>query len=179
MTNGTQPTGGDLLETSSEFELSMGISKGYGAYSALMQGAAAYSTYQAAMSDYSALNFQALQEDIQAKQVGIQATERGNLLRQKVMTDIANAAASYSARGISISGGTPTTQAEASLVEAGEDVKTIERTARLQKITSKAQARLLRTRAKLQRRIGTISAARKGLTALSTISGSRTPSAGG
>ena len=69
-------------------EKNLGIARNYERYAGMQMGLSAVSTLAASITDFSALNFQAMQLELQGKQQGIIAGEQSEMLRKKIMGDI-------------------------------------------------------------------------------------------
>jgi hypothetical protein len=132
-----------------DYVKNMGIAENYQKYAALSSGAAAMGELFGGMADYSVLRFRAGQRELQGRQAGLIAGQQSNLIMQKVMGDIQNSFATYAARGVTAEG-TPMARAEVSLKEAGEDIKTLTETAKIQKEAAEFEASQLRRQANLQ-----------------------------
>lgn len=132
-----------------EYVKNMGIASQYQKYAGAFSGMAAMGELFGGLADYSVLRFEAQQRQLQGRQAGLIAGQQSNLIMQKVMGDIQNSFATYAARGITAEG-TPMTRAEVSLREAGEDIKTLKETARIQQEAAEFEASQLRRQAGLQ-----------------------------
>jgi len=137
----------DMLQP--QYEKSMGIASKYQKYAGLMSGAGAMSQLFGDISDFSVLRFEETQKRLQGRQAGLIAGQQSNRLMQKVMGDIQNSFATYAARGITAEG-TPTAMAETSLKEAGEDIKTMQESAKMQEQAAEFEASQLRSQANLR-----------------------------
>lgn len=80
---------------------------------------------------------------LQADQVGIQAEQRANMLREKLFGSISNAMAGYAARGVDVGSGSARTQAELTLKEGGQDLQQIKRNAEMEANILRAQAKVM------------------------------------
>lgn len=85
---------------------------------------------------------------LQADQVGIQAEQKANMLRENLYGMISNAMAGYAARGVDVGSGTPMRQAELSLKEGGQDLQQLKRNAEMEASTLRAQAKIMKAGAK-------------------------------
>lgn len=132
-----------------QYEKSMGIASKYQQYAGVMSGASAMSQLFGDIADYSVLRFEASQAQLQGRQAGLIAGEQSNLLMKKIMGDVQNSFATYAARGIT-SEGTPMSIAETSLKGAGEDIKTLTESARIQEEAREFEAKQLRSQANLR-----------------------------
>lgn len=137
------------IMTQPEYIKSMGIASQYQKYAGAFSGMAAMGELFGTITDYSVLRFEAMQRQLQGRQAGLIAGQQANLLREKVMADIQNSFATYAARGITPEG-TPMARAEVSLKEAGEDIKTLTETARIEQEAKEFEASQLRRQAGLQ-----------------------------
>lgn len=135
--------------TQPEYVKNMGIARKYEKYAGFASGAATMADLFGGIADYSVLRFEAMQRQLQGRQAGLIAGQQANLLREKVMGDIQNSFATYAARGVTAEG-TPMARAEVSLKEAGEDIKTLTETARIQQEAAEFEANQLRKQAGLQ-----------------------------
>lgn len=132
-----------------EYVRSMGIAEKYQKYAGAFSGVAAMGELFGTIADYSVLRFEAMQRQLQGRQSVLIAGQQTNLLMEKLMSNIQNSFATYAARGLTTEG-TPMARAEVSLKEAGEDIKTLTETARIQQEAAEFEASQLRRRAGLQ-----------------------------
>ena len=132
-----------------QYEQSMGIASKYQQSAGIISGASAMSQLFGDIADFSILRFEESQKRLQGKQAGLIAGQQSNLLMQKVMGDIQNSFATYAARGITPEG-TPTSMAETSLKEAGEDIKTMKESAKIQEQAAEFEASQLHRQANLR-----------------------------
>ena len=80
---------------------------------------------------------------LQADQVGIQAEQQANMLREKLFGSISNAMAGYGARGVDVGSGSARTQAELALKEGGQDLQQLKRNAEMEANILRAQAKVM------------------------------------
>ena len=80
---------------------------------------------------------------LQADQVGIQAEQKANMLREKLFGSISNAMAGYGARGVDVGSGSARTQAELTLKEGGQDLQQLKRNAEMEANILRAQAKVM------------------------------------
>lgn len=82
---------------------------------------------------------------LQAEQVGIQAEQKANILREKLFGSISNAMAGYGARGVDVGSGSAVRQAELTLKEGGQDIQQMRRNAEMESNVLKAQAKIMKS----------------------------------
>lgn len=80
---------------------------------------------------------------LQANQVGIQAEQNANMLREKLFGTISNAMAGYAARGVDVGSGSALRQAELTLKEGGQDLQQMKRNADMEANILNAQAKIM------------------------------------
>lgn len=112
--------------------------------SAASLGISALSEMGASLSQYYQNKTSAMFMRLQADNIGLQAEQTANQLREKLYGDISNSFAGYAARGVDVGSGTPMRQAELSLKEGGQDIQQIYKNAELQSGALKAQADMLK-----------------------------------
>ena len=139
----------ELYKGQQGYQRNMGIASNYQKLAGISSGAGAMSELFGGIADYSVLRFRAGQAEAQGRQAGIVAGEQSNLLMDKMIKDISNSFASYSARGITLEG-TPTSMAGTSMKEAGEDIKTLTESAKIQEEAAEFEADQLKSQATLR-----------------------------
>jgi len=107
-------------------------------------GISAISEIGSSIAGYFQTKTQADNLRLQADQIGTQALQQGNQLREKLYADISNSFAGYAARGIDIGSGTPMTMARMTMKEGGEDIAQINKNAKIQADAARAQADALK-----------------------------------
>lgn len=80
---------------------------------------------------------------LQADQVGIQAEQNANILREKLFGTISNAMAGYGARGVDVGSGSARMQAELALKEGGHDLQQMQHNAAMESSILRAQAKIM------------------------------------
>lgn len=109
------------------------------------QGIQGLAQMASAYAGYTQGKIQADFLKLQAEQVGIQAEQKANMLREKLFGDISNAMAGYAARGVDVGSGSARTQAELSLKEGGQDLQQMKRNAEMESNILKAQAKIMKS----------------------------------
>jgi len=105
---------------------------------------------------FNDLRFKRKVAGLQVKSIQQTAQEEVGLLRDKLLADISNSTAAFSARGISTSGGTPQALIEESARALGEDAKVIRRERKQQAITKMFEGKLAKVAERAQlTKIGT------------------------
>lgn len=112
--------------------------------SATSLGISALAEMGSAFSRYSQNSVSARFMRLQADNIGLQAEQTANQLREKLYGDIANSFAGYAARGVDVGSGTPMRNAELSLKEGGQDIQQIQKNAEMQSGALRAQADILK-----------------------------------
>ena len=112
------------------------------------QGVQGLAQMASAYAGYTQGSIQAEFLKLQADQVGLQAEQKANMLREKLFGSISNAMAGYAARGVDVGSGSAIRQAELSLKEGGEDLQQMKRNAELESGVLRAQARINKAGAK-------------------------------
>jgi hypothetical protein len=137
------------------------------------QAVQGFAQMASAYAGYTQTGIQADWLKLQADQVGIQAEQKANILRENLYGMISNAMAGYAARGVDVGSGTPMRQAELSLKEGGKDIQQIKRNAEMGASTLRAQAKILKAGA----RAGMVGGMLSGVS--SVLSGAATALGGG
>lgn len=112
------------------------------------QGIQGLAQMASAYAGYTQTGIQASWLKLQADQVGIQAEQKANILREQLFGTISNAMAGYAARGVDVGSGSAIRQAELSLKEGGQDLQQIKRNAELQTNVLRAQAKIMKSGAR-------------------------------
>lgn len=112
------------------------------------QGIQGLAQMASAYAGYTQTGIQADWLKLQADQVGIQAEQKANMLREHLFGTISNAMAGYAARGVDVGSGSAMRQAELALKEGGQDLQQLKRNADMEASTLRAQAKIMKAGAK-------------------------------
>ena len=105
----------------------------------VLTGASAVSSIMGGIQTYHQMKASARQSELQAGQEKLKATQQSNLIREKMLKEVASANAMFGARGI-LSAGSPEQVIRESANQANQDISMAQANGRLAYLQHKAQA---------------------------------------
>ena len=122
--------------------------------SLVSSGFQVFSTMKAAQLEERVFHLRAQQQELQAEQVKIAAMSQMNEVRKRLLDNLASSDASFAARGISISSGTPLQAQMLSRRRASRDLQEILAGSKVRYVSEKARAEQSRFEGAARRRRG-------------------------
>ena len=149
----------------------IGLAKQLQQSAGIRTGISAFAKLASTFSDYSSLRFNAMQKNIQARQVGILALEQSNALREKVLSNLSNALTNTSRRGITSDSSSVVLSMENTLAKSGEDITKIQSNADKEKRVLQAEQKMINRSAKSKLFTGLLSGVQGLTSSYGTLSG--------
>lgn len=116
--------------------------------SSLAGGASAFAQLMGGMMDYRALRTNAKALQVQANDIELQAKQRANYLREQFISSIGSYQFSAANRGVSVGSGSVQQNIESSAMGVGKDIQKAQKVAQMQASALRTQAKVSKIQAK-------------------------------